>query len=248
MTKHAIVYAALALAWCASAFPAESVDLREEIQRRGIEVRDQGRRPTCSVHAMAFLLEWFYTGGGRAQERKYNHLSVEYINHAANLACHGTDDGDFFQHIHEGFLKYGIVPDGAFPYDKYRTYDFAKMSVPPSVIQQGQRLLKKGPPISGRFVKEWSNTNPGLTDAQFDEVLGLLRRRIPVALGRDHSTVAVGFTMDNAQPGGGFFIIRNSHGTQKEDNGYFTESFDSVKHTVFDVFVYEAQCTNVSAR
>lgn len=233
------VLAALALACCAGAFAAESVDLRDEIQRRGIEVRDQGKRPTCSVHAMVFLLEWFYTNGGRAQERKYNHLSVEYLNHMANVACNGNDDGDFFQNIHEGFVKYGIVPDSAFPYDKYRTYDFSKMTLPPSVIKQGQRLLKNGPPISGRFVKEWSNMNPGLTDAQFDEVLGLLRRGIPVALGRDHSTVAVGFTVDEAQPGGGFFVIRNSHGAQKDDHGYFTESFDSVKRTVFDVFVYE---------
>jgi hypothetical protein len=188
---------------------------------------------------MVFLLEWFYTGARCEHPNRYNHLSVEYLNHMANIASGGTDDGDFFQNIHEGFLKYGIVPDSAFPYDKKRAYDFAKMSVPPAVVKKGQRLLKNGPPIRGRFIKEWSNTNPGFTDAQLDEVLDCLRRKIPVALGRDHSTVAVGFTLDKSQPGGGFFIIRNSHGTQKEDDGYFTESFESVKSTVFDAFVYE---------
>ncbi|MCX5759074.1 MAG: hypothetical protein NTU83_11315 [Candidatus Hydrogenedentes bacterium] len=212
--------------------------MRPEIERRGIGVRDQGTRPTCSVHAMTFLLEWLYTGMCGS---KWNDLSEEYLNHMTNVATGKTDDGDFFQCIHQGFLQYGMIRESALPYEKDRVYDFAEVSIPSSLIEDGKQFLKDAPAVKGRFIKEWSKAHPGLSEAQLAEMLDYLRRNIPVAIGRDHSTVAVGFELDKAQPGGGLFIIRDSRGRESGDQGYLTESFQSVKTTAYDVFVYEKE-------
>ncbi len=223
--------------------PAKRVDLRDEIHRRGIEIRDQGAsRPTCSVFAMTFLLEWAYTGPKGApllRGHRWNDLSEEYLNHMANVATGRTDDGDFFENIDRGFRQYGMVPENALPYDRDRVYDVSEMSIPPSLVEEGKRFLKDMPSVKGRFIKEWSKTNPGLTDAQFDEILNCLRRASPVAIGRDHSMVAVGFEQDKSQPGGGRFILRDSRGKTSGDQGYRMESFESLKRTTFDAFVYE---------
>ncbi len=225
--------------------PKERVDLRDEIRRRGIEVRDQGpSRPTCSVFAMTFLLEWACTetqNTPHPRGHKWNDLSEEYLNHMANVATGRTDDGDFFENIDRGFTQYGMVPESALPYDKDKVYDAAQMSIPPSLVEEGRRFLKDMPPVKGRFIKEWSKTNPGLTDAQCDEILDCLRHGIPVAIGRDHSMVAVGFEQDKSQPGGGRFILRDSRGKNSGDQGYCMESFDSLKRTTFDAFVYETK-------
>lgn len=225
------------------AVPKTRVDLRGEILRRGIEVRDQGAfRPTCSVFAMTFLLEWACTGTQNVPHPhgyKWNNLSVEYLNHWTNVATGRTDDGDFFENIDRGFRHYGMVPESALPYDKDKAYDFSRVSIPPSLAEEGKQFLKDMPPVKGRFIKEWSITNPGLTDAQFNEILDCLRRGIPVAIGRDHSMVAVGFEQDKSQPGGGRFILRDSHGKNSGDQGYCMESFESIKKTTFDAFIYE---------
>jgi hypothetical protein len=191
---------------------------------------------------MTFLLEWAFTGtqnAARPGGDKCNDLSEEYLNHMANVAAGRTDDGDFFGNIDRGFIQYGMVPESALPYDMDRAYDASQMSVPPSLVEAGKRFLKDMPPIKGRFIKDWSKTNPGLTDAQCDEILGCLRRGVPVAIGRDHSMVAVGFEQDRSQPGGGRFILRDSRGRKAGDQGYCMESFESVKRTTFDAFVYE---------
>ncbi len=221
----------------------ERVDLRDEILRRGIEIKDQGSsRPTCSVFAMTFLLEWACTDAQDApprQGQKLNDLSEEYLNHMANVATGRTDDGDFFENIDRGFRQYGMVTEASLPYDKDKAYDFSRMSVPPSLIEAGKRFLKEMPTLRGRFIKEWSNRNPGLTEAQCDDLLACLRRGVPVAIGRDHSMVAVGFELDASQPGGGRFILRNSQGKKAGEQGYCMESFESLKKTTFDAFVYE---------
>lgn len=213
-----------------------NVDLRKEIKRRGIEVRHQGPRPTCSVHAMTFIIEYLYTS---MCGNYWNNLSEEYLNHMTNVASNRTDDGDFFNYIHKGFTTYGMIKEEVLPYKKDWVYNFNDVAILPFAINDGKRFITDAPQIKGRFIKEWSNTNPGLTDSQFSEIINYLRRDIPVALGRDHSTVAVGFQYDNNYPGGGYFIIRNSYGVETDDQGYFKDDFENVKETVFDAFVYE---------
>ena len=209
-------------------------DLRGELARRGIGVRNQSSRPTCSVFAMTTLLEYQLTelcGPG------YRDLSEEYLNHVANLQTGRTDDGDFFSNIAEGYDHYGIVPESRVPYAS--SYDFATTSFPWSTYSAGLRNLQSGLRLSGHFIKP--NGPPGMTTAQMNTVLDYLDRGIPVAIGRSHSMVVVGYQRDSGYSGGGYFIFRNSYGTGVGDGGYQLQSFAHVKSTTNDAYVYEVQ-------
>jgi C1A family cysteine protease len=209
------------------------VDLRSEINRRGIAIANQSPRPTCSVHAMTFLLEWGFTelcGPGM------NNLSEEYLNHMTNVASGRTDDGDFFSYIAAGYDKYGIVTEAEMPYKT--SYSFANISVSSDLIAKGQIFTRKGVKLNGHFIKP-NDGSVGMTDAQYKEVFLWLHKGIPVAIGRSHSTVIIGLKYDATRPGGGQFIIRNSYGPGTDDHGYFYEDFESVKKSVNDVYVYD---------
>jgi hypothetical protein len=72
-----------------------------------------------------------------------------------------------------------------------------------------------------------------------DTVFIELNKGYPVAVGRGHSLVIVGYVTDSKMPGNGFFIIRNSYGPDADDYGYRYETVDHLKTTVYDTYVYE---------
>ena len=114
---------------------SRSRDLRTEIARRGIGIRNQGGRGTCSVFAMTFLLEYAYTemlGGG------YADLSEEYLNHVANVAVGKTDDGDFFSSVAAGYENFGIIAEGGMVYNPNRVYDFNAVTITPQMYAEGR--------------------------------------------------------------------------------------------------------------
>jgi hypothetical protein len=212
------------------------MDLRGEIDRRGIDVRHQGPRDTCSVHTMTFLLEYGYT---RKFGDKYRHLSVEYLNHAANKAVNKSDDGDFFESMAKGYLKYGIVKDELWTYNRNWTYNFsdAEGIMTAQMQATGKVMIGPGWSLMGSFVKPFKK-NSTLSDQEFFAVLKHLDQGIPVGLGRDHSMAVVGYKYDASYGGGGYFIFRNSYGTGVGENGYVKESFEQVRSSTNDVYVY----------
>lgn len=213
------------------------IDLRGEFARRGIAVRDQGRRGTCSVQVMVSLQEYLYAG---LLGSGWAHLSVEYANHAANTASGDRDDGHCFVTIAQGYGEYGTVRESLWPYDRDRVYDYdeAQRSVTPDMTAAGRLLLGEKLRLKGRFIKELDG-KPGLSDEQFDEFLSFLDRGLPAGVGRDHSMTAVGYRLDGTQPGGGIVLFRNSYGTNSDFTGYQTETFEQVRNTVNDIYVYE---------
>lgn len=210
-------------------------DLRGEIVRRGIDIRLQGKRGTCSVQTMVFLLEYLYTG---LLGKAYSHLSVEYANHAANLAENLKNDGHYFSSIAAGYERFGIVKEIVWPYNKDWTYNYDQACATADEEMQclGRRMLQDGLRLKGRFVKPLGPA--GLNDAEFNEIVSLLDAGIPVGIGRDHSMAAVGYRLDETQPGGGTMVFRNSYGTNPCFTGYQTESFEQVRQTVFDAYVF----------
>ena len=218
---------------------SEGVDLRPEINKRNIAIRNQGPRGTCSVQTLTFLLEYAYTQMC-GETAGYNFLSVEYLNHVGNKATGKTDDGDFFRNIAEGYLKYGIVRDHFLQYDPGLTYNYQTMESAIqslAIVPMGQDLLSKLT-FKGLFIKPNDGT-VGLSDAQMNTIKTYLDRQIPVGIGRGHSMAVVGYELSSAYPGGGRFIFRNSYGTGTGINGYQYEDFDSVKKTTNDVYVFD---------
>ncbi len=214
-----------------------SRDLRSEIARRGIGIRNQGGRGTCSIFAMTFLLEYAYT---EMLGSAYADLSEEYLNHATNVAMGTKDDGDYFSAAATGYANFGIISEGGMVYNPNRIYDVNAVTITPQMYTEGQSLLQNGLHLEGHFVVPLGE--PGATQKQFDTILSYIWRGIPVAIGRGHSMAAVGYKYDPAQEGGGYLIFKNSYGPTTDENGYKRESFASVKSTVNDAYVYEQSC------
>jgi hypothetical protein len=214
------------------------VDLRKNMYRVGMRIRNQSWRGTCSVFAMACCIEYDYAqllGGD------YVDISEEYLNHVANLASGETDDGSCFQPVEKGFDAYGIVPEKLCPYDLSKNYDFASFTLPESTIATGKSLLTPKLKLKTVVIQPGcpGPSSLGLSSTRMDSVFMELRKGYPVAVGRGHSMTVVGYVNDMVFPGGGFFIIRNSYGPDADDNGFRYETIEHLKTTVYDAYAYE---------
>lgn len=210
-------------------------DLTGEFHRRGVFLRNQGARGTCSVHAMVALLEYMYSG---LLGKEFAHLSVEYSNYFASVTDGNESDGDFFHSMEKGYNAYGIVPESMWAYDanfKY-TLEECENRVAPAIIDYGKKFISEKTMLNGYFVKQLGAA--GLSDDQFEAMISYLDDGIPLAVGRDHSLTLIAYEKDERFPGGGIFTFKNSYGTNPHFTGYQTETFENVKKTVFDVYVY----------
>jgi len=216
------------------AVDSRSRDLRSEIARRGIGIRNQGGRGTCSVFAMTFLLEYAYT---ELLGSEYSDLSEEFLNHVANVAAGKRDDGDIFGSVAAGYENFGAIQESEMVYNPNKVYDFNAVTITPQMYGEGQSLLQNGLRLEGHFVVPLGEA--GATQEQFDTILSYVAQGIPVAVGRAHSLAAVGYKYDQTWEGGGYLIFKNSYGPTADENGYKRESFASVKSTVNDAYVYE---------
>jgi len=214
---------------------ANKSSLVGEFARRGIGVRHQGGRGTCSVQTMVALLEYAYSG---LLGKDFAHLSVEYSNYFASVACGNADDGDFFSSMEKGYDEYGIITDAMWPYNPNFKYDLDECAsiVTDAMTDYGRRFISDKVRLNGYFLKAIGGA--GLSDEQFDEMIKHLDDGIPLGIGRSHSMTLVAYERGGAFPGGGTFTFRNSYGTTPHFSGYQVETFENVKNTVFDVYVY----------
>ena len=231
-----------------------------------LPVRSQGGRKTCSVHTLAFLIEYAYaksTNGARTPD-----LSEEYLNYVTNLAAQNQNDGDFFYNVNQGYQQYGQAFELNVPFQP--VFD-------PSlkVDQKYMDSAKKFPRYKANFIKENANftadksddANPfGLTDAQMNAITSELDGNRPVAVGMrwfkkgafatetilgvellknvpadltaGHSIALVGYRRFKGYPGGGYFIFRNSWGDSFGNKGYGYVSFEFVKTHAADAMSY----------
>lgn len=228
------------------------MDLREEIKRKGLGVRDQlNPRGTCSVFAMTFLLEYTYTNYcGRywrntstARERQFTDLSEEYLNYVTNVLAGNDNDGDFFHLIDAAYQKYGIVTEADLPYQA--TYNRAVLDrqFAQGVLSlRSALLLFNTPKLKPVFIRK-NDGNSGITEAQLSRITGYIDRGIPVAVGqtepsgRSHSMVAVAYR-NSADPGGGIMTFRDSFGASYGIQGHTEKSFQEVRDQTNDAVVY----------
>ena len=214
---------------------ATRVDLRGEIAARGLDVRNQGGRGTCSVFAMTFLLEYQYAGMFGAD---YADLSEEYLNYHAQLvvgsssASHG--DGAFFWMVQQAFDRYGAVPEGTLPYAGVFDFDADAGRITPELVTEARarrELAMQRGGLAGWFLKPNDPRNV-LTEEEFQGIKDALRLGLPVAMGRGHSVVLVGFD-DRSQ----VFLYRNSYGAGFGEQGYGTYSYADIRGNCFDLYV-----------
>ena len=238
---------------------APMVDLRPEIEKLGLAIRDQGSRGTCSIFATTFLIE-FRTS--RDKNRENMDLSEEYLNWAKNQANHMDTDGGFFNLIINGYEQFGMVPLKQMPYES--SFDSAHPPQPSQAARSHARNFPRYPIV---FIKQWDNTH-GPSDAEFQTIKNTLKSGNPVATGiwwlanfetvtvagvpllkyyprsansrsnppmfDGHSIDLVGYHEGPQYPGGGYFIFRNSFGPSFGDNGYGFVSFQYIREYAND--------------
>lgn len=246
---------------------APLVDLRPEIEKLGLAVRDQGNRGTCSVFATTFLIE-YHTA--RTKGPKGLDLSEEYLNWAKNRANKTDVDGGKFTDIIGGYQKFGMVPLTDMP--NQPSFDPKHPDTPTrAVITSGQKFER----FPFTFIKEWNNQK-GMSEQQLEATKAALKAGRPVATGiwwltkfetvtvnqvpllkeyprKDnnhsdasknpmfdgHSIDLVGFHEGQEFPGGGYFIFRNSFGPGFGHDGYGFVSFRYIRNYSNDAICIE---------
>jgi hypothetical protein len=245
------------------------VDLRPEIERLGLAIRDQGNRGTCSVFATTFLIEY---QSARAENQKNLDLSEEYLNWAKNRTNKTEVDGGMFTDIIRGYQGFGMVPSKDMP--NLPSFRAAHPDAPrPAVVAMGKKFKRF--PIT--FIKQWNNQD-GMSAAEMESTKAALKAGIPVATGiwwlqnfetvtignvpllkeyprsenrnknasknpmfDGHSIDLVGFHESNEFPGGGYFIFRNSFGPKFGEDGYGFVSFQYIRDYANDAIYIKAR-------
>lgn len=226
---------------CVDGAYAQGKTLRPLFEKYGINVKDQGERPTCSIFTLVGLIEFERTHAlGDLTPRSFvKPLSVEYLNWAADMTEGVRKDGSFFHFAIDGMVRYGICEDDYMPY----ATRFSRKVEPSEVAKKNAEKRKVGNQI---WIKEWDPTN-GVTAEQLKKIQEQLDNDHPVAIGfrwpkKDvekryleggeltmvdesqvfdgHSVLIVGYQTDAATPGGGYLIYKNSHGVSFGENGY----------------------------
>jgi hypothetical protein len=246
---------------------APMVDLRPEIRKLGLSIRDQGNRATCSVFATTFLIEYHTARTTGAQDLD---LSEEYLNWAKNRANKTDVDGGKFTDIIHGYQEFGMVPITDMP--NRPTFNPNHPDLPrKAVIASGKEFQR----FPFTFIKQWNNQR-GMSQKELEATKAALKAGHPVATGiwwleefktvtinhvpllkeyprRDnnnsdpsknpmfdgHSIDLVGFHEGSEFPGGGYFIFRNSFGPGFGHDGYGFVSFRYIRDYSNDAICIE---------
>ena len=169
---------------------ALNVDLRAEARARAGAPRDQGNRPTGSVHAMTFLAE--FVASKKMGINNLN-LSEEYMNRVANQISGNIQDGDHLTNCFRAYMMAGVCRENLAPYRN--VYSPAYPVLTAALIANGQ-LHRRGIPV---ILKHWGmGTIPpqnlpgqptwpslpghGFAEGQLAQMRSLLAQRFPVAV------------------------------------------------------------------
>jgi hypothetical protein len=205
-----------------------AVDLRPEFKKWGLTPTRQGDRGTCSVFVTTSALEFAFS----RYLGQPVHLSVEYLNWAGNQVTGEPTDGHFFKDALAGFDRFGVCHAAAMPYQA----KFDPRLAPSRAAREDAGKLRA---VAAKEIR-WYWIRPlmkkqGLTDAQMQEIKGVLGKGWPVAAGSDHSRLLVGYQPDAKKQDGGVFIVKDSATGQFEEVTY-----QFVQSKVDDVFWIEA--------
>ena len=169
---------------------ALTVDLRAEARARAGAPRDQGDRPTGSVHAMTFLAE--FVASKKMGINNLN-LSEEYMNRVANQVCGNMQDGDHLTNCFRAYMAAGVCKESLAPY--HPVYNPLYPAISGAMVASGQGF-KKGLPLQ---LKPWlAFTIPpqnlpgqpvwpavqgqGFSEAHLGQMKSLIAQRWPVAV------------------------------------------------------------------
>lgn len=213
--------------------------LRPEYEKLGLDIRDQGRRGSCTIFATLGVIEYHYARRGKKVE-----LSEQFAAWAAGKANgRSKKEGYSDRELIAGIKKFGICREDLMPYSERfvgnptkaaREDAETRRSISVTWFQDyGESIKKKG------FTEQTIKAICGAI-AEGDPVTAALKWPSIVKLdseatmgmgnnpssGEGHMVVLVGYDIDAAQPGGGRCLIRNSWGEEWGENGYAWITFE----------------------
>lgn len=221
---------------------ARGVDLRPEFAKRGLVVPLQGKRGACQVFGMVGVMEYHLSTPGHPVD-----LSEQYLMWAANQT-HGyknKTEGFHPDLLLIGLLHHGICTEEQMPYVIENTPIEAPSAAAIDEAQTRRMFridqikhfsrdlgftkadlkniclsLDQGHPVSATFC--WPH---GLYDDQIHDKDGFLIDFQVTANKSGHGFVVVGYQINPAIAGGGYFIVRNSWGPIFCKEGYVYITF-----------------------
>jgi C1A family cysteine protease len=227
--------------------------LRPEYEKLGLDIRDQGRRGSCTIFATLGVIEFHYARRGTKVE-----LSEQYAAWAAGKVNGSRKkDGYSDREIIAGIKKFGICREDLMPYND-------RMVGNPSKEAKADADTRRS--ISVTWFQSYGESvkNRGFTDQTIKAICGALADGDPVTValkwpsfvkldssatmgtknnpspGEGHMVVLVGYDIDAAQPGGGRCQIRNSWGEDWGENGYAWLTFDYLKKNGDEAYAVKA--------
>ena len=230
----------------------QGVDLRPQFAARGLSVPSQGERGACQVFALLGVIEYQLSSPGHPKK-----LSEQYLMWAAN-EVRGVDwiVGYFPEWLIKGLRTYGVCDEALMPYvsknepigppsTKAKTnaagrkrcrvqkikYWKTNVGFNPDQIRKIQEFLDLGKPVTATF--QWAFGTPD--KETYDSDYFYIDRNIRTDVG-GHGVIIVGYKLDDAIPGGGYFIIRNSWGVAFADKGYVKITYDFAKKHGIDAY------------
>ncbi len=220
---------------------ASGVDLRGEIDRRGIAIRDQGTlRNTCVLQTMNFILEYALTGLAGSE---FKEMSVDYAIQAGNKVTGDRAEDSNFPKFLSGYYQYGTVVSSSWPYITTDVYKYKKWNkkMTTALKNNGDFMLQEGLELTGKYIKR--DYEGKVTSAQLKQVISYLDRGIPIAQAHaGHAMPIVGYVNNSNEAGGGHLILRNSYGPGAGTNGYETLTYKDFKRAYtpgVELYVFE---------
>lgn len=222
---------------------APRLSLQDDYTRLDLTVKDQGRRPSCSVYAIVSALEFqFFQLHGRAED-----FSEEYLIWATrrSLGLVGrdglpirntrgepvTDAGYTLPSVVGALATYGVALEEEMPGDNTRSLDEIPTPDRTLIDFSRQRRAVFIAQIPGRE-----------TEAILNNVVHALNAGLPVPAGIDwpaeatsrhglldaqetipnasHAVTFVGYECPTCRPEDAVFIFKNSYGTAWGESGY----------------------------
>ena len=248
---------------------APRLSLQDDYSRLDLTVKDQGRRPSCSVYAIVSALEFqFFQLHGRAED-----FSEEYLIWATrrSLGLVGrdglparnargepiTDAGYTLPSVVSALATYGVALETEMPGDNTRSLDQIPAPDRTLIDFARQRRSVFIAQIPGRETEAILNNvvhalNAGLPvpagiewPAEASSRRGLLdeQRTIPDAT---HAVTFVGYECPTCRPEDAVFIFKNSYGTSWGIAGYGRATWRYLANHLREAYVLDVRALDAN--
>lgn len=212
-----------------------SVDLRPIYQQQGLYLRNQGRRPSCSVFAIISALEYEVARRRGTSEP----LSEEFLIWAARRLQPGIplDDGFHFEEVLSALQSFGVPRQTTMRNTFGRSMDEIEPS--PEALSEAPMLHSvvpvwiraRDPLLVQRIILRLNDATPVVVGLNWPnwrtlEHTALLSEQHPLD-GAGHAVTLVGYKCPDGNPENLVFIFRNSYGIRWGDGGcgYVTTAY-----------------------